>query len=304
MRILRSFAAVSAVVILGWGGPRARADEVKHPWPDIEYRFTQTTDPAPEQIHLAVIDLSDHHATVHVARGGADPDGDGPATTTLMGATKVAAREGFDLAVNGDYFVLVKSKLKDAEGVAAQQVFKAAAPATVLGPAMTDGKLWVKSKEARPTLVVKKDGTVTIETLKGAAKNAEQEIAGNVMLVEHGKPLYQDEPDADFVHQKNTNRQRHPRTVVGVSRDGEKLYILVVDGRSEISRGMNWKELAKTIADAGAYDALNLDGGGSSTFVLRDPATNELQILNHPSDKKERSVANVLGVKIETKNAK
>lgn len=104
--------------------------------------------------------------------------------------------------------------------------------------------------------------------------------------------------DARKIYHADVAGERHPRTVVGVSRDGKKLYVMVVDGRSEISRGMNWKELAKTIADAGAYDALNLDGGGSSTFVLRDPTTHELHILNHPSDKKERSVANVLGVTI------
>ena len=63
---------------------------------------------------------------------------------------------------------------------------------------------------------------------------------------------------------------RHPRTAVGLFPDGRLLF-LVVDGRQKpYSDGMTLRELARVFQSLGARDALNLDGGGSSTFVLRD----------------------------------
>jgi exopolysaccharide biosynthesis protein len=50
----------------------------------------------------------------------------------------------------------------------------------------------------------------------------------------------------------------------------------------------------------GADRAINLDGGGSSVLAIRDPKTRKMQIVNHPSDGRERSVANVVGVKVST----
>lgn len=82
---------------------------------------------------------------------------------------------------------------------------------------------------------------------------------------------------------------RHPRTAVGYSRDGNTLYLVVVDGRQPRSAGMTIAELAQTMRALGAWNALNLDGGGSTTLVVRD------SILNSPSDPTgERTVGNAL----------
>jgi exopolysaccharide biosynthesis protein len=62
--------------------------------------------------------------------------------------------------------------------------------------------------------------------------------------------------------------------------------------------GVSLDELAEIMLKLGCTDAVNLDGGGSSTLVLRDPETGELKTANHPSDGRERAVANVLGVRI------
>jgi len=48
----------------------------------------------------------------------------------------------------------------------------------------------------------------------------------------------------------------------------------------------------------GCTQAINLDGGGSSVLAIRDPRSHKMQILNHPSDGRERSVANVLGISV------
>jgi exopolysaccharide biosynthesis protein len=61
---------------------------------------------------------------------------------------------------------------------------------------------------------------------------------------------------------------------------------------------MSLKETAEVMLKYGCVQAMNLDGGGSSILAIRDPKSHKMQILNHPSDGRERSVANVLGVSI------
>lgn len=91
---------------------------------------------------------------------------------------------------------------------------------------------------------------------------------------------------------------RHPRTAVGLAHGGRDLILVVVDGRQKpYSDGMTLRELAELFRSLGATEALNLDGGGSSTFVLADAsASGGVRVLNRPSDKVERAVANALAV--------
>lgn len=60
----------------------------------------------------------------------------------------------------------------------------------------------------------------------------------------------------------------HPRTAAGRTAEGD-LILMVVDGRQPASRGVDLEELAYLMAQVGAVDAMNLDGGGSSTLVVR-----------------------------------
>ncbi|MBN1350538.1 phosphodiester glycosidase family protein [candidate division KSB1 bacterium] len=85
---------------------------------------------------------------------------------------------------------------------------------------------------------------------------------------------------------------RHPRTAVGFNQDSTKLYFFTVDGRQPgYSAGMSLFELADYMLEWGVYQGVNLDGGGSTTMVVRN------QIVNSPSDAGgERSVANALMV--------
>ncbi|MDR7252331.1 hypothetical protein J2X46_001307 [Nocardioides sp. BE266] len=91
------------------------------------------------------------------------------------------------------------------------------------------------------------------------------------------------------------NTIAHPRTAVGIDADGRKLLILVVDGRSAVSRGYTMVELADMMTALGAENAINFDGGGSSAMYSRN-ATGAMGIVNEPSDGNERLVANAFGV--------
>lgn len=83
---------------------------------------------------------------------------------------------------------------------------------------------------------------------------------------------------------------RHPRTAIGFSADSTCVYFVTVDGRQPgYSVGMSLYELADFMVDLGVAEATNLDGGGSTTMVVRN------EIVNRPSDKTgERPVANAI----------
>ncbi|MBI2497666.1 MAG: phosphodiester glycosidase family protein [Opitutae bacterium] len=88
---------------------------------------------------------------------------------------------------------------------------------------------------------------------------------------------------------------RHPRTAAGLTADGRTLILVVVDGRQPgYSVGLKLPELADLLIELGAADAINLDGGGSSSFLYQPG--NGPGITNRPSDGHWRPVGNHLGV--------
>ena len=92
---------------------------------------------------------------------------------------------------------------------------------------------------------------------------------------------------------------RHPRTAIGLDHRGTKLTILIVDGRRPgIATGMTGPEIAQEMLRLGCVDAINLDGGGSTTLVMRDRDDDQLKVINHPSDLRERPVADVIGITV------
>lgn len=78
---------------------------------------------------------------------------------------------------------------------------------------------------------------------------------------------------------------RHPRSAVAYTYNGDIL-LVVIDGRSRRSAGMTLAELADYLKRLGARNAINLDGGGSSSMFIRG------RIVNRPSDGKERPISN------------
>lgn len=107
------------------------------------------------------------------------------------------------------------------------------------------------------------------------------------------------DPMVDTEGQASFSKGRHPRTAIGIASDGKRLVLLVVDGRQKpYSDGMSLRELASVMLALGVRDALNLDGGGSTTLVYADPdSAGRLRIANHPSDSAgERTVGNALAI--------
>lgn len=88
---------------------------------------------------------------------------------------------------------------------------------------------------------------------------------------------------------------RHPRTAVAKLKDG-KFLMITVDGRSEASGGIGLQDLAEYLLSLGATDAINLDGGGSTTMFV------DGKVVNKPSDKEgERKVSDAILVTLRKK---
>ncbi len=88
---------------------------------------------------------------------------------------------------------------------------------------------------------------------------------------------------------------RQPRTALGISQDGNKLILMVVDGRGT-SIGATHDEMVALMKEYGAYNAMHLDGGGSSTMVAETADEDELSVKNTVSEGTPRKIMTALGV--------
>ena len=116
---------------------------------------------------------------------------------------------------------------------------------------------------------------------------AYQAVSGGPRLIREGRVSVEREQEGQ---REGFDTERHPRTAAGFTRDGRYLVLLVVDGRQPgYSRGVDLYELAALLLEFGCYEALNLDGGGSTTLVVEDRVTNRPSDITGP-----RPVANAL----------
>lgn len=231
------------------------ADTWTDPYPGVRYLY-RTTD-EPNEIHVLVIDLSSPGVRIRSTR----PADRGRTVSAF------ASAYGCQLAVNGDFFT---------GGYEPR------------GLAMGGGEFWAGTTDGPEESIFEFDAfkSVTITppagTKAGLAPATVEAVSGRELITNGGATS------------PSTNSDRFPRTAAGIDESGSTLFLAVVDGRSEVSIGMTLLELGALMADVGAWQAINLDGGGSSAIRV-DAAGG---IVNTPSDGNERVVANHLGVAV------
>jgi len=117
-------------------------------------------------------------------------------------------------------------------------------------------------------------------------------IGGLPRLIQNGRRITRFK-NREGLTRKGFWKDRHPRTTIGIDHKNNYMYFVVVDGRQPgYSIGMSLKQLGKYLQKIGCDEALNFDGGGSSTMIL------DQKIMNQPSDKEgERSVSNIFYIK-------
>jgi hypothetical protein len=245
----------------------------------ITYTRSVRLSPRPLMLHVITVDTRGTGARVLVTPPD-DRDGQYP----LRARTTSEFLDEFEMqvAINGDGFSPWWSR-----GVADYYPHEGD-PVAPRGTTASRGKLYWTSQAAVPTLYVSSRTTFSFE----APARPFNAISGETLLVMGGNLL----PDLD-------DSITQPRSAIGYSRNGRYLYLVVVDGRQPFySEGMTVQELARLMASLGAEYAMNLDGGGSSTLVMRD-ARGHTRVLNSPIDNyipgRERPVANHVGIYIE-----
>ena len=158
------------------------------------------------------------------------------------------------------------------------------------GVNFSDGVL-VGNRGGSPAFVVYKDGTVDIvdNIPKRDFPKIKDAVAGFCIVVRNGKVL------------PNTHRVAkgcHPRTAYGLSVDRRYLYLIVIDGRQKKwSLGTTGTETGELLLEAGAWNAINMDGGGSSTMCCWDRRKNKPVMINRQGNGEYmRPVASNLGI--------
>ncbi|MEB3343336.1 phosphodiester glycosidase family protein [Okeania sp.] len=145
-----------------------------------------------------------------------------------------------------------------------------------------------------PTLCFNVNNYAEISDSSICPTSTTQAISGNLILVANGQPVKL--PRNSYIDIKP-----YPRTAVGINQKGDKLWLVLVDGKQPFySDGMTVAELQEFMINLGVDKALNLDGGGSTTLVVRPDSKGRL--LNSPVHTwipmRERSIANHLGFSI------
>jgi exopolysaccharide biosynthesis protein len=251
------FRATKFVVLLCLFAPAALAD-----WTEVaagvDYqRFNEKG----MDVHVARIDLTNPELRVIATRE----------SERGLRVSEYAAKNKALVAVNADYFT------KEMRPIG-----------LTIGPCGT----WKDSRDTeREGVVAVGEGRAAIYPQKHVLDEPEEwmstAVSGWPLLVRECQPLTATElPGSD-----GFTRSPHPRTAAGLSEDGTTLYLVVADGRREGIPGFTLAKLARFMAEElKACSAMNFDGGGSSVMWLTD------QIVNQPSDKHERRVANHLAV--------
>lgn len=202
---------------------------------------------------------------------------------TLETTTALAARSDAAAAVNGSFFNMRKPY---------GSVNYLRVDGETISPNILQGiRKSRRSLQQTGAVATWQDG---LYVLKGDALSrwesdieAEDVVTTGPVLLVGGEP----EP----VSKDGFNTTRHPRTAVGRRADGTVL-LVVADGRNALAAGLSMAELQQVMAALGCCDAINLDGGGSTTMVVHGA------VVNHPCDNRqfdaagERPVANAIVV--------
>lgn len=221
-----------------------------------------------QEINFIEIDLKKHRKKLGLAADASQ----------LKKTSQFAAENQAIVAINGGFF--------DMKNGGAVDYIK------VKGTVINNTR--VKTDRANALLVLSKKSIAILPT---EGLDYQNSAFPNVLL---SGPLLLQQGTAIDLRKNSFNDNRHPRSAVALTGD-KKLLLLVVDGRNALAQGMRLNELAKVLRWLGASDAMNLDGGGSSSLFVNEATKTGL--VNHPSDNRafdpegERPVANILYLK-------
>jgi hypothetical protein len=179
----------------------------------------------------------------------------------------MGAQHGALAAINGGFFAIESTGLST-------------------GLLRIDGALVVPAKPAQASIGIGDDQRLHVATRpEGDWPEVQDALGAGPMLLRAG---------AIVDHGARQRGIRHPRSAIGVGKDGSVVW-LTADGRTEKAKGLAHEETAAILQALGCVDAVNLDGGGSTTLWVAGRG-----VVNYPCDNKkydhagERAVANAV----------
>ncbi|MBI1291299.1 hypothetical protein GC173_08655 [bacterium] len=160
------------------------------------------------------------------------------------------------------------------------------------GVTLDDTTVVLQMKGDAPEWLAAGSDIVLAAKMDGIDGPVEGVIGGGPTLLRNGEVVAESATEEEGFGKSGIS-DKHPRTALGIKADGKTLVLVVVDGRQpRRSVGMSFPELAAVMKEMGCVDAMNLDGGGSSTMVVGG------ELANFPSDSGgPRSVSNALIVR-------
>ncbi|MFM8617115.1 MAG: phosphodiester glycosidase family protein [Opitutaceae bacterium] len=191
-------------------------------------------------------------------------NGDAPGETDSETATAFARRHHAQVAINANLFSPCCGPGGKDLGGLALSAGKIVSPPVRHGP----GDCVLAITRDNRAVITRSDPSFNVENYWTA-------VAGTGIIVKAGRNV--------AASNDTGGDKSHPRTAVGLDADGRQLFLLVIDGRRPgRSEGATLVELADWLVQLGAHEALNLDGGGSTTLVVEERSGPEVR--NEPAD--------------------
>ena len=274
------FLLLLPLILYGWGcfsrPPQTDLEEKLFKGIVYKRKFGLTKRPA--IAHIVTIDLSVPGVKVLVT----PPQAIGENNTRAQTTSQFLQKFKLQLAINANYFYPFREKTP-------WDYYPHNGDITYsIGQAISNGKRYSKANAKWGVLCISPNNRAQILASGNCPKNTLQAVAGKDVFIDNGKPVKSDsEPDKPY-----------PRVAVAINKQGNILWLIAVDGKQPLySEGATIAELTQIVQGLGAYTALNLDGGGSTTLVMSK--NNKPKLLNAPIHTKlpmrERPVANQLG---------
>jgi exopolysaccharide biosynthesis protein len=276
------------------------ADTVTTPFRGVTHVYRVETVPRDLHIHLVRIDLSAPGISVKLTPPS------GPRETVRRTALDFLRQQRAQVAINAHFFLPFPSTRMDA---------------WLVGFAASEGKVYSAFERPKqsfalvpyaPAIAIDRANHAAIVHRDPAYRDGKHvvepvevwtAVAGSAQIVTDGVrtiPTYgRGQLQRSRRHKFKAGTWydvKTARTAMAISRDGRTLTLFTVDVKGG-SKGMTVGEVADLLVAEGAWQALNLDGGGSTTLAMEDPETRQAAVVNTPSDKKGiRAVASSLAV--------
>ncbi len=275
---------VVIIALVALGAVRFRRP-ARGPWSEVlfegvTYERIVRDNPRPLVIHVIKADLAMPGVSVLVTPPDPSCGKELPARTTAEFCNEF----GVQVAVNGSFFDPCATRRPwDYEPRSGEAV-------NVCGLAVANGQTYSDEATHGPAAYFDADG---VRIGRGAPPQGTlHALSGWPILVRAGERV--------FKRQEKARQVPHPRTVVGADADGKTLWLVVVDGRQRgYSEGVSLGELADLMVELGLDEAMNLDGGGSTTMVAASRwGARALNAPIHTGIRMtQRPVANHLGIR-------